>query len=142
PALGNMTITNGGLVTLQRRSDVPTVSLARAMVVSSLSFGSSSPSGKLDIKDNDLIINYTGSTPIGSWNGTSYTGVAGYVQSGRNGGGWDGNGITTSLHSGSYLVLGVAESSQVKAITGTQTAVFDSATVDSTAVLVTYTYGA
>ena len=33
---------------------------------------------------------------MGSWTGGSYTGLTGLVDSGRNGGGWDGSGIVTS----------------------------------------------
>ena len=40
---------------------------------------------KLDISDNTLIA----SQPVGTWNGTAYTGIAGLVQAGRNGGAWD-----------------------------------------------------
>src|SRR5439155_15964173 len=39
------------------------------------------------------------STPIGSWNGTAYTGVLGMLQSGYNGGAWNGGGIVTSMSS-------------------------------------------
>src|SRR5207245_492014 len=66
---------------------------SRTLYTKSLTIGAT---GKLDLKDNDLLLDYTGSTPIGSWTGSAYTGVLGLVQSGRNGGGWTGNGIVTS----------------------------------------------
>ena len=47
----------------------------------------------LDLCDNKLIVQ---TTPVGSWNGSAYTGLAGMIQSGRNGGSWDGSGIVTS----------------------------------------------
>src|SRR5207249_3010754 len=50
--------------------------------------------GKLDVNDNKLIV--TGAAAGSSWNGSSYGGVAGLVQSGFNGGDWGGTGIVTS----------------------------------------------
>ena len=46
--------------------------------------------GKMDLSDNKLIVH---TTPTGSWNGTHYDGVAGMIQTGRNGGSWSGNGL-------------------------------------------------
>jgi GH25 family lysozyme M1 (1,4-beta-N-acetylmuramidase) len=95
--------------------------------------------GTLDLNANSLVVDYSGSSPIGSWNGSAYTGVAGLVQSGRNGGSWDGTGIKTS--SGDSLhALGAAEASDVLGISGSNTAVFAGQTVDATSVLVKYTY--
>ena len=48
--------------------------------------------GALDLNDNKLIT----STWLGDWNGFAYEGMLGMVQSGRNGGTWDGSGIITS----------------------------------------------
>jgi hypothetical protein len=95
--------------------------------------------GKLDLTNNDLILNYSSISPVGTWNGSAYTNVTGLVASGYNGGNWNGNGIQTSSSS-SITGLGVAEASQALSISGTQTAVFAGETVDSTAVLIKYTY--
>src|SRR5207248_9212045 len=44
--------------------------------------------GKLDLTDNDLILDYTGATPIGT--------ILTYIQQGFAGGAWTGNGLTSS----------------------------------------------
>ena len=80
--------------------------------------------------------------PRGSWNGSAYTDLTGRIQSGRNGGTWDGSGIMTSLsHTGPGLrALGVAEASDALGISGTQTTMWNGVSVDATSVLVKYTY--
>jgi len=97
----------------------------------------------IDLRDNDLIINYTATSPVGSWDGTAYTGVTGMIQSGRTENGtWDGSGIITSTPDAlsSRTTLGVAEASDVLGIKGSETAVWNGVTVDATTVLVKYTY--
>jgi hypothetical protein len=98
--------------------------------------------GSIDLGQGNLILNYSagGASPIGSFDGTNYTGVTGAVAAGRNGGSWNGaTGIRTS--SGDSLhALGVAEASDVLGISGTDTAPFAGETVDATSVLVKFTY--
>jgi hypothetical protein len=100
-------------------------------------------SGWLDLKDNDLIVDYETSSPIGSWNGGAYTGVTGMIQSGMNGGEWNGNGLMSSstgdmatAHTG----LGCAEATEILGIGPGQTEVWSGETVDHTCVLVKFTY--
>jgi hypothetical protein len=66
------------------------------------------------------------------------------IKSGRNGGAWNGNGIITSqsLAAGTIpsTTLGVSEASTALSYNSGSTAVFDGQTVDTTAVLVKYTY--
>jgi hypothetical protein len=83
-------------------------------------------SGKLDLNDNDLVINYDGVSPLPT--------VRQYLQLGRAGGAWNGNGIATSLGNATTRTLGVAEASSLN-ITS-----FSGETVDATSVLVKYTY--
>jgi len=64
---------------------------------------------KLNLNDKQLALDYTGASPIGSWNGSIYTGITGMIQSGRNGGAWNGNGIVTSSASGKFTTLDIAE---------------------------------
>src|SRR5205823_6496341 len=97
------------------------------------------PTARLDLADNDLVLNYSAVSPVGTWTGTAYNGVSGMIQSGYNGGTWTGNGIRTSS-ANSITELGVAEAWQAFGISGTQTAAFSGETVDSTTVLVKYTY--
>src|SRR6185295_17690875 len=63
------------------------------------------------------------------------------VQSGRNGGSWNGNGIITSSASGSLTTLGVATAAQAKGIASSVTAVWNGQTVTGSDTLVMYTYG-
>jgi hypothetical protein len=98
---------------------------------------------KLDLKDNDLILDYTAASPIGSWNGTSYTGVTGLIQSGGNGGAGNGSGIVTSMSSvgdGTTRALVLAEAAAVVDFGSGATAMWNGVTVDKTTVLVKYTY--
>jgi hypothetical protein len=67
-----------------------------------------SSAGRLDLKDNKLITR----TAVGTWTGSSYSGVTGMIESGINLGGtlWAGSGITTSLGGNgatSFTALGV-----------------------------------
>jgi len=95
--------------------------------------------GKLDLKDNDLVI---ANGTVGSATSGVYDGVTGMIQSGRNGGAWNGSGIVTSLASGSFTTLGVATAQQVKSLaTASDTAVWSGQTVTGSDSLVMYTYG-
>lgn len=100
-----------------------------------------SPTGRLDLKDNDLIIR---NGVIGSWDGTAYTGVTGMLASGYNGGAWDGAGIVTSMSAATggntLATLAAASAAELFGITAGQTALWGAETVDGTCVLVKYTY--
>jgi len=92
--------------------------------------------GTFDLFDNRLIVNYSASDPIGTWNGSAYTGITGLVATGRNGGAWNGTGIRSSLGNGLRTGLAVADASDIFA---SQTATWGTEVVDATAVLVRYT---
>jgi hypothetical protein len=116
------------------------VQLSATVIVAGLNL---TGGAKLDLKDNNLVINYTGVSPIGSWNGSAYTGITGMLQSGRNGGAWNGSGIVTSMSNvgdGTTRTLGVNEASAVLGLSGNATANWNGVTVDATAVIVKYTY--
>ncbi len=102
------------------------------------------PTARLDLCDNDMAIDYVSSSPLGTWNGSAYTGVSGLIASGYAGGAWSGGGIVTSMTAAidpnSLTTLGVAEASQALGIGLTETALWDGQTIDGTAVLVKYTY--
>ena len=144
--VGALTVGDGALLTLQPRANSPASTAARVLRVTSLDLGSSAgPTGTLDLNDNDLIIDYaaTAADPIGTWTGSAYTGVTGYIVAGRNGGTWDGSGIVSSVaaaHTSDYVVVGVMSSGDL-GLTGSQTQAFDGQTVDATCVLVKYSYG-
>ena len=99
--------------------------------------------GKLDVTDEDLVINYSGSaSPIGAFNGSSYGGITGLVAGGYNFGAWDGSGIVTSMsaaHAG-LTTVGLAEARDVLHLSGGQTATWNGQSVDSTCVLIKYAY--
>jgi hypothetical protein len=112
---------------------------SRALATKSLTISG----GKLNLNDNDLIVDYTGATAIGSWNGSAYTGVTGMIQTGSNGGAWDGNGLVTAMSNvgdGSTRTLGVGEASAVLGIDAAETAIYNGVTVDGSSVIVKYTY--
>jgi hypothetical protein len=95
---------------------------------------------KLDITDNKFIVASADKT--GSWSGTSYTGVSGMIQSGRNGGDWSGSGIVTSSAAGNLTSIGIATAQQVEGLaSSTDTAIFAGQTVIGSDTLVMYTYG-
>ena len=88
--------------------------------------------GLLDLADNDLIVDYSSVSPVGVWAGSAYDGVTGYIQSGR---------IISSAASGNLTKFGVAEAREALAISGSQTSTFAGQSVDSTSVLVKFTWG-
>jgi hypothetical protein len=130
--VANVNLTGGGALAV-------TANGSRVLRTSSLSVSSNS---NLNLNDNDLIINYSDVSPIGSFSGAAYTGVSGQIAQGRNQGTWSGNGIRTGMPQATTLAttLGVAEASEVLGLSGNQTALWDGQTVDSTTVLVKYTY--
>ena len=88
--------------------------------------------GRLDLANNTLIVNYTGATPLGT--------VIGFLTSGYAGGAWNGAGINSSVAAGmTNTGVGVAEATDVFTIFP---ALFAGQLVDNSSVLVRYTlYG-
>jgi hypothetical protein len=100
-------------------------------------------SGRLDLSDNDLIV-ATGGTDVGTLSGSTYTGVTGLIERGRNGGSWTGSGIITSQPDATGVShrtsLGVATAAQACHIGTFETAVWNGQTVTGGDTLVMYTY--
>jgi autotransporter-associated beta strand protein len=107
-------------------------------------FGSRVYNGALDLGNNDLIIDYSGSSPFAS--------LSDMVRSGFNFGDWLGKGVTSStaanpLSNGNYA-LGVAENGLLTNPFGADdpndpnslNPKFDNQTVDNTTVLVKFTH--
>jgi hypothetical protein len=99
-------------------------------VVQSLSIGSGAA---LDVANNAMIIDYSGSSPINA--------IQGYISSGYNGGDWAGNGVTSSsaaaaAASAHRTALGYAEASSLGIGT------FAGQVVDASAICIRYTYSA
>ena len=111
-----------------------TVSLSpggnKTLVTGSLSIaGGASPTGKLDLNDNNLIVDYTGSSPASS--------IRDWLKAGYDSG-ETGNGIISSAAAANGMALGWAEAGDLYS-PGT---VWSGQTLDSTMVLVAYTaYG-
>jgi C1A family cysteine protease len=110
----------------------------RAIVTDAIAF---TGNGRLDLKDNDLVIR---NGVAGSWNGSAYTGVTEMVAAGCNGGAWDGVGIVTSMSSATggntLTTLGVARAADALGIGVGETVLWGSQVVDGACVLVKYTY--
>ena len=120
--------------------DTVVVMLAATAKLSALN---STNGATLDMLTNDLVIDYSGASPIGSWGGSLYNGLTGAIARGMNGGAWDGNGIITSMSyigDGTLRTVGIGESSFVLGLNGSDTDVWNGMTVDGTCVLIKYTY--
>jgi hypothetical protein len=97
--------------------------------------GGDSTDSTLNLTNNDLIIDYASTSPLGAvGSGTQGTGVAGWIKRGWNGGSWNGTGITSSTANAGTYALGVGEAGTLGLST------FSGQSVDSTAVLVKFTY--
>jgi len=83
--------------------------------------------GQIDLSDNDMIIDYTGATPFDT--------IRGYLFTGRNGGAWNGNGISSSTAAlNPTTALGFAEASEIGS-----PATFFGQPIDATTLLTRYT---
>jgi hypothetical protein len=92
------------------------------------------PLGRLDLADNDMILDYTGASPLAA--------VQAWINQGRNGGAWDGKGITSTAAQANAqhnATLGAMASADWDAIYGAA-APFNGINPDTTALLVKYTY--
>jgi choice-of-anchor B domain-containing protein len=143
--IGDVTVTSGKILTMTRQNGAHlaaadltaggTFKVASGAFAASARFNSVDipPGGKLDVSDGAVIIASGG---VGTWDGvSSYTGVTGMVQRGRNGGDWSGSGIVTSA-AGSTTSLGVASATDAGRAGGT----FGGISVSAGDTLVMYTY--
>jgi hypothetical protein len=147
----DVTVSGGPELTLSRGQALTSLSVA-----SGASAGISDGSGAaavtrnlqlangaaLDLHDSALVLDFAPGTtpdPIGSWNGSAYSGVAGLVASGRNGGSWNGNGVRSSAAAASTerLALGIADSANLFSSAGGS---WHGVSVDASAVLLRFTY--
>jgi hypothetical protein len=116
------------------------VALAAPMTVANLAVND----GSLDVSNFGLVFDYADDDPIGSWDGSGYTGVTGLIASGSNGGTWDGSGLVTSethaIAPNSLTALAVGEARDLLGLSGSQTALWNGLTVDATTVIVKYTF--
>jgi hypothetical protein len=134
------------LAALNISAGAVTIAAAGNRVLRTRSLDVSADGATLDLNDNALIVDYDLASPIGSFNGSAYTGITGHTVSGRNGGSWNGDGIITSMTAAAapqtLMTLGVADAAAALSLGATDTAVWQGNTVDSSAVLVRYTFTA
>jgi hypothetical protein len=97
--------------------------------------------GKVDLTDGAFIAR---AGAIGTLSGSTYTGILGMIQSGRNGGDWNGAGIVTSMSAAKgaapLTTLATALASQALGISSSQTTTWRGQSVSGNAVLIAYTY--
>jgi hypothetical protein len=92
--------------------------------------------GKLNLNDNDLVLDYPGGNP------TPLPTIVNQIRTARNNGAWNGNGITSSAAAAANpaaTTLGAIEAADYLAIYG-PAATFSGQTIDNSAVLVKYTW--
>lgn len=119
--IGQLTIANGGTATIASGAN-------KVLTFSTFTI----TGGILNANDNDIIVNYSGSSPL--------TTLRNLIASGYNGGAWNGGGINSaSAASSTSTGLGIAESADLFT---TFPATFSGQDVDNTSVLIKYTaYG-
>jgi hypothetical protein len=93
-----------------------------------------SATGRLDLRDNDLIWDYDAGTPLDT--------ATGWIAAGRNEGAWNGFGLATSMPDAQteLTTLGLAEAADLFGLAGGDTALYEGQTVDATCVIIKYTY--
>jgi hypothetical protein len=126
----SVTISDAGSITLNGQGD--SVLVTRALSIT--------PSGFLDLRDNDLILDYTparrgrGGTPLQM--------IQNLINLGRNAGTWANAGITSAVAAANAqhnTTLGAMGATDYMSIYG-ESASFDGEAIDGSAVLVKYTY--
>jgi hypothetical protein len=136
---GSMNVSGGSFTASSIRQNAITVSgglvriRAGANSVSVLKSLSTSGAGKLDLADNDLVIDYSASSPIAS--------IRAQLAAAYNGGAWDGNGLISSTAAAQASLshrtaLGYGEAS---ALFANFPATFHGEAIDSTSIVVAYT---
>jgi hypothetical protein len=129
--IDNIILDNALNILDRGRAELAGSSSDQFMVLNSIQF---SGNGTLNLRDRDFILNYTGTTQLGL--------VQSKINSARNGGAWNGTGITSSNAGQANprnTTLGAMEATDFKSIYGAN-AQFHEYPPDNTAVLVRYTY--
>jgi hypothetical protein len=93
-----------------------------------------SSGSRLDLNDNDLVLDYSGASQLPA--------IQSLINAARANGAWTGNGLTSTLarsNASHNTTLGAIESGDFKSIYG-NSALFDGEAIDTTAVLVKYTW--
>jgi autotransporter-associated beta strand protein len=132
--VNGLTVSAGGLAIAASGGAPSGTSTANTVVVAA--------GAKLDLKDNKLITNTAVGT--GAVGGGDYTAgsVSRMVQTGSNGGAWDGSGIMTTMPDATagLTSIGVALASDVRDFGAGTTLLFAGQTITPTSTLAMYTY--
>ena len=96
----------------------------------------------IDLKDNDIVV---ANTPLGSWNGSSYTGLTGLIASSYNFSEWNGPGITTSMPDAGPTIgratIGITNGEGYYGhLAGSETAIWSGQTIAANDALIAYTW--
>ena len=101
--------------------------------------------GKLDLTDEKFIADSAAVGGVGTFAGGSYSGLSALVQSGYNGGAWNGSGIITSdaraINNGDLVSIGVATVTDLRNIDESETTTFAGQTVMGSDVVAMVTWG-
>jgi hypothetical protein len=127
------------LVAENAQLTMPAGGAAKTLRVTTLS-----GNGQVDLADHKMIVDHTGASPIGTWNGTAYTGLTRKILDGRAGGNWTGNGIITSMTDADApsfrTTVGITEAALALNLDLGETGMWKGQLVDDTTVLIAYTY--
>jgi uncharacterized delta-60 repeat protein len=101
-----------------------------------------SPGSQLDLADNQIICQNANPAALGDWDGAQYSGLTQKIAQGFANGEWDGDGIITSRPDAKVFTttVGIARASEVLGLSAGETALWRSETVNSTSILIIYTY--
>jgi hypothetical protein len=117
-------VSNSALVRMTSSGD-------RVLVTNSLTI---TGTGRVDLFNNQAIINYSGASPMNA--------IEAYIVAARNGGAWTGNGITSSnarIDDPKNTGIGAIEATDFFTVYGAG-AQFAGQNIDDTALLLKYTY--
>jgi hypothetical protein len=113
---------NSGTLTIQPSG----MGAVKVLRIASLSIA---PDGQLDLADNDLILDYSGSSPAEA--------IRQYLFLGRNGGTWDGRGGIISSTAVGNLAIGWYENTETEQPGDPVPTTFDGQSIDSTTLILT-----
>ncbi len=118
--IGAMSIGSGGSASVTPGGN-------KVLTASSLSIPGT---GRLDLTDNDMIVDYSGASPLAS--------IQSLLTSGYNGGAWNGNGINSSTAAAlTTTAIGFAEATD---IFSAFPAIFSGQSIDNTSIVMKYTF--
>jgi hypothetical protein len=128
---GHVTISQGSVVTTANGASNGTSRVGGLSV-------DTAAGAKVDLANNDMVVP---DTPVGAWNGASYSGLTGLIAQAYTFGEWSGPGITSSNAAASSNVTTIAIApAGVLGISGADAAIWSGQTVDANDVLLAYTY--